>query len=125
MLNRILTGMTVSLLSGTFAFSAHATQLTVPSPLTVVVPYPPGGASDRAARIVSEGLQQHFDTNVIVEKRSGAGGRIAAPHVKSTGAADSTVVLANPAIMVVAPMVYAALAYDPQEDFQPIAMATQ
>ena len=124
MINRLLTGMAVSLLSCTLTI-AHAVQPTVPDPLTVVVPYPPGGASDRAARIVSDGLQKHFGSNVIVENRSGAGGRIAAQHVKSTNAASSTVILANPAIMVVAPMVYADLPYDPQEDFQPIAMATQ
>lgn len=125
MLKRTLTALAAAMLYCTLPLSTQAAQPAVPDPLTVVVPYAPGGASDRAARIVSEGIQKQFGTHVIVENRTGAGGRIAAQYVKSSPAERNTVVLANPAIMVVAPMVYADLAYDPKEDFQPIAMATQ
>lgn len=125
MIKRTLTGLAAAALYCASPLLAQAAQPSVPDPLTVIVPYAPGGASDRAARIVAEGIQKRFGTSVIVENRSGAGGRIAAQYVKTADASRNMVVLANPAIMVVAPMVYADLAYDPQKDFQPIAMATQ
>lgn len=94
-------------------------------PITLVVPYAPGGASDRAARIVSDGLSSQFGATVIVENRTGAGGRIAANYVKTTDPDKNVLLLGNPAIMVVAPLVFKDLAYDPAKDYQPVAMATQ
>src|SRR5690625_543510 len=61
-----------------FALS-HAQSETVPTfsdPTYVIVGYAPGGASDRAARFVSEQLQDVLDVTVIVENKTGAGGRI-------------------------------------------------
>jgi tripartite-type tricarboxylate transporter receptor subunit TctC len=104
---------------------AQNTKPAVPNPLTVVVPYAPGGASDRAARIVAEGLNKKFGTTVIVENRTGAGGRIAAQYLKTSDPSKDIVMLGNPAIMVVAPLVYKDLPYDPLKDFTPVAMATQ
>lgn len=94
-------------------------------PITLVVPYAPGGASDRAARIVSDGLSSQFGATVIVENRTGAGGRIAANYVKTTDPDKNVLLLGNPAIMVVAPLVFKDLAYNPVKDYQPVAMATQ
>jgi tripartite-type tricarboxylate transporter receptor subunit TctC len=102
---------------------AQTTPLT--EPLTVVVPYAPGGASDRAARIVADGLQGKLGVSVIVENKTGAGGRIAAQYLKTVGADKNVMVLANPATMVVAPLVYESLAYDPDKDLQPVSMVTQ
>ena len=113
-------------LSGLTAHTPVAAQTAaVPNPLTIVVPYAPGGASDRAARIVSEGLTKKFGANVIVENRTGAGGRIAAQYVKGAAQDSNVVMLGNPAIMVVAPLVYQDLDYLPSKDFAPVAMATQ
>lgn len=125
MLRRSISRLAATALCCALPLTAVAAPPALPDPLTVVVPYQPGGASDRAARIVAEGLQKQFGANVIVENRSGAGGRIAAQYVKGADVSRNTVVLANPAIMVVAPMVYADLAYEPRKDFQPVAMATQ
>lgn len=104
---------------------AQAVKPAVPNPLTIVVPYAPGGASDRAARIVSEGLSKQFGTTVVVENRTGAGGRIAAQYLKGAEADKDIVMLGNPAITVVAPLVFKDLAYNAKTDFEPVAMATQ
>lgn len=94
-------------------------------PLTIVVPYPPGGSSDRAARLLAEALQARLGETVIVENRVGAGGRLAAQQLKREGATSNTLMLANPAIMVVAPLVFKDTNYDPERDFQPVAQVTR
>ena len=91
------------------------------APLRIVVPYPPGGSSDRAARLLAEALQPRLGTPVIVENIVGAGGRLAARQLAG-GAADAPVLmLANPALMVVAPLVFKNNGYEPDQDFQPIS----
>lgn len=104
---------------------AQAQTAGLTEPLTVVVGYAPGGATDRAARIVADGLQRKLGVSVIVENKTGAGGRIAAQYVKAAGPEKNILALANPAVMVVAPLVFQKLAYDPVKDFQPVSMATQ
>src|SRR5690625_1655698 len=109
-----------------FALS-HAQSETVPSsdlPTYVIVGYAPGGASDRAARFVSEQLQDVLDVTVIVENKTGAGGRIAAQYTKNQPPERDTLMIGNPAVMVVAPLVFNELSYDPQEDFTAVAGVT-
>jgi len=107
------------------AGAARAEAPKLKEPLTVVVGYAPGGASDRAARIVGEALQERLGVPVIVENKTGAGGRIAAQYVKSAPADKNVVLLGNPAVMVVAPLVFESLDYDPVKDFRPVSMVTQ
>lgn len=93
------------------------------APLRIVVPYPPGGGSDRAARILAEALQPRLGTSVIVENITGAGGRLALRQLAAQPDGN-VVVLANPALMVVAPLVYKNNGYDPDRDYQPLAQVS-
>lgn len=95
------------------------------APVTIVVGYAPGGATDRAARIVATSLQSKLGVSVVVENKTGAGGRIAAQQVKNAGPDENMLLLGNPAVMVVAPLVFESLAYDAVKDFQPVAMVTE
>lgn len=106
--------------------TAHATETapTFSNPTYLVVGYAPGGASDRAARFVAEQLQQKLNVNVIVENKTGAGGRLAAQYVKNQPASKDTLMIGNPAVMVVAPLVFNNLPYDPIADFKPISTVT-
>lgn len=90
-------------------------------PLTIVVPYAPGGSSDRVARLVGDRLGAKLGVTVVVENRTGAGGRIAAQQVKRTPADQNVVMIGNPATMVIAPVVFKDAGYDPEKDFQPIS----
>jgi tripartite-type tricarboxylate transporter receptor subunit TctC len=89
--------------------------------LRIVVPYPPGGGSDRAARLVAESLRKKLGTPVVVENITGAGGRVAMQQIRNMPANTNVVVLANPALMVVAPLVLTNIGYDPDTDFQPVS----
>jgi len=87
----------------------------------IIVGYPPGGATDRVARIVGDKLQAEIGASVIVENKVGAGGRVAAQYVKNAPASQPMLMLANPAVMVVAPLVVGDLGYDADKDFVPVS----
>ncbi len=91
------------------------------STLRIVVGYPPGGSSDRVARIVADGLQRVLGQPVIVENKVGAGGRISAQYVKNAPASQPMLLLANPAVMVVSPLVVSDVGYQPDQDFVPLS----
>lgn len=79
---------------GTTALPALAQSME--GTLRLVVPYAPGGSSDRAARLVADKLGPQLGTTVIVENKPGAGGRIAAQGLKNSKADQSVLLLANP-----------------------------
>ena len=93
-------------------------------PLRIVVGYAPGGASDRATRLIAERLQARTGSAVIVENKAGAGGRLSAQLVKAASPSQPTLLMANPALMVVAPLVFKDNGYDAQRDFVPVAHLT-
>ncbi|MFS2053209.1 Bug family tripartite tricarboxylate transporter substrate binding protein [Variovorax sp. CT11-76] len=89
--------------------------------LRIVVGYAPGGATDRVARIVGDKLASKLGVPVIVDNKPGAGGRLAAQQVKVTPANQNVLMLANPAVMVVAPLVFKDNGYDAERDFVPVS----
>ena len=93
----------------------------IEGPLRIVVGYAPGGSSDRVARIVGDKLQTKLGIPVVVENKTGAGGRLAAQQVKATPAGQSVLMLANPAVMVVAQLVFKDNGYDAERDFTPVS----
>lgn len=115
-------------LAGTVVLTAIATLTAISAfaqapegPLRIVVGYAPGGATDRVARIVGDKLQARLGVPVVVDNKPGAGGRLAAQQVKATPAGQNVLMLANPAVMVVAPLVFKDSGYDPERDFVPVS----
>jgi tripartite-type tricarboxylate transporter receptor subunit TctC len=96
-------------------------QTSADGPLHIVVGYPPGGSTDRVARIVADKLQAKLATPVVVDNKPGAGGRLAAQQVKATPSNQLTLMIANPAVMVVAPLVFKDNGYDAERDFVPVS----
>ena len=85
-------------------------------PVALVVPFPPGGPTDSASRIVGEKLAQLLGQPVIVENRSGASGSIAAAQVARAPADGYTLMmLATPTLL--APHLYKGAKYDINKDF--------
>jgi tripartite-type tricarboxylate transporter receptor subunit TctC len=103
------------------ALPACALRAQAPDTLRIVTGFAPGGATDRVARIVGEKLQAKLGMTVIVENKTGAGGRVAAQQVKAAPAGQHVLMLANPAVMVVAPLVFKDSGYDPDRDFVPVS----
>ncbi|SFP19353.1 Bug family tripartite tricarboxylate transporter substrate binding protein [Variovorax sp. 770b2] len=109
------------LMASIAAAPTAASAQTLDSPLHIVVGYAPGGATDRVARIVGEKLGAKLGVPVIVDNKPGAGGRLAAQQVKLTPANQNVLMLANPAVMVVAPLVFKDNNYDAERDFVPVS----
>ena len=85
-------------------------------PVTIVVPYPPGGLIDLVARVIQPPLQAQLGQSVIVENRSGAGGNVGAEVVAHSAPDGYTLLLANPSLAI-SPTLYRKLNYRPIEDF--------
>lgn len=105
--------------------SAHAADTAaIDSAVSIVVGYPAGGSSDRAARLLADALAVKLGVPVIVENKPGAGGRVAAQQFKTIPADKNALILANPAVMVVAPLVFKDVGYDVAKDFTPVSHLT-
>ena len=112
-------------LAAVSAAPACAQQAPLDGALTIVVGYPPGGSSDRIARLVADRLKERLGVTVVVENKTGAGGRIAAQSLHVQAERQNVLMLANPAVMVVAPLVYAEPGYDARKDFKPVSLVSR
>jgi len=103
---------------------APAQAQNLESPLTLVVGYAPGGSTDRIARLIAERLGPKLGVAVTVENRAGEGGRLAAKQLRRSAATENVLMLGNPAVMVVAPLVFKDAGYDPDKDFVPVTQVS-
>lgn len=93
-------------------------------PIRIVVPYPPGGATDTAVRVYAEGLTGLLRQQIIVDYKAGGGTNIGAAYVAKSAPDGYTLYAANFASNAVNKWLYKKLTYDPQKDFDPVAMMT-
>ncbi len=123
MLRRLIAHLVVVVLAAAALGSCPDTasaQAFPNRPVRIVVPQPPGTASDTIARILAEQLAEYWHQNVVVETKPGAGGTIAADLVAKARADGYTLLLANPSNLAIAAAVDQGLRYDPVADFTPI-----
>ncbi len=88
--------------------------------IRMVVPYPPGGATDAMSRLAAQKIQEKLGVTVVVENRSGANGQVGSNAVLQAGA-DGYTILGSASIHVMARHVMRAVPYDPVTDFVPLA----
>lgn len=90
--------------------------------ITVVVPFPPGGASDVTARLVSNKLSERIGKSVIIENRAGANGGLGAAGVKSAAPDGYTLLIGSIGVYAINPSLYKNLKYDPLKDFDLLSL---
>ena len=86
-------------------------------PIRIVVPFVPGGNIDITARTIAPGLAEALGQPVIVENRSGAGGRIGSTMVAKSAPDGYTVLLGAPGTLVSQPVFHDDIEYQPLRDF--------
>jgi tripartite-type tricarboxylate transporter receptor subunit TctC len=89
-------------------------------PITLIVPFAPGGPTDIIARILSVALGQSLGQQLIVDNRGGAAGNIGMGQAARAAPDGYTLLLASTAIAV-NPALFSKLPYDPVKDFAPIS----
>ena len=118
----VLAGVTASTAFGGFGVrQAVAQTTTLDRAARTIVGFPPGGSSDTVARFYAERLRGSYASQVVVDNRTGAGGRVAIEAVKAARP-DGTTLLQTPASMlIIYPHLYPrTLRYDALADFQPV-----
>ena len=109
----------------TGADPSSAQDLKFQGPVKLYAGFAAGGQSDILARVIADKLKDRLDRAVVVENKTGAGGRIAVEAVKSAPPDGSALVLANISQMSVAPLIYGDLPYDSTKDFTPISKVVE
>jgi tripartite-type tricarboxylate transporter receptor subunit TctC len=101
-----------------------AAQSFPTKPVTIVVPFPPGGALDIVARGLAEQMRTDLGQQVLVDNRAGAGGTVGSAHVARSAPDGYTILLGSVATHAIAAGLYPKLPYDPIADFAPITQLT-
>ncbi len=91
-------------------------------PITVVVPYPPGGATDILARKLAGPMGQRLGQPVIVENKAGAGTAIGAAFVAKSAPDGYTLLISSNTTFTVNAALKNSLPYDPQKDFESVGL---
>jgi tripartite-type tricarboxylate transporter receptor subunit TctC len=94
-------------------------------PVTLVIPFPPGGGTDTGGRILAEQLSKRWGQPVVVENRGGAAGQIGADVVAKAKPDGYTLLLGNIGTQAINPSLYPKMSYDPDKAFAPISLVAE
>ncbi|HEY5293125.1 MAG TPA: tripartite tricarboxylate transporter substrate binding protein [Burkholderiales bacterium] len=105
------------------AMPLHASAQDYPNkPMRIIVPYPPGGASDVVARLIGQYMGETFRQPVVVENRAGANGIIAYQFVAQSAPDGYTMLMSNVGPSAINPSIYNKIPYDAIKDFAPVSL---
>jgi tripartite-type tricarboxylate transporter receptor subunit TctC len=116
---RLITAGAIGGITGAFACLDRAAS-QISGNAFIVSGFPAGGMGDLISRPLAERLRGRYATNVLVESKVGAGGRLAAEFVKRANPDGRTVLQIPASIMTLYPHIYKSLNYDPLTDFVPV-----
>ena len=94
-------------------------------PITLIVPYSPGGPLDGVARLLAEHAGKTLKQTIIVENKPGAGGNIGASMVARARPDGYSIVMGAVATHAINPWLYKSLNYDPIKDFAPVLLVSE
>jgi tripartite-type tricarboxylate transporter receptor subunit TctC len=112
------------MLASVGAVSLHAAGYPEQN-IIVIVPFPPGGASDTTARLTGNKLSEIVGKPVIVENRPGANGAIGATTVKQAKPDGYTLLVGSIGVYAINPALYKNLRYDPLKDFDLLSVVVR
>jgi tripartite-type tricarboxylate transporter receptor subunit TctC len=108
-----------------FAAASFAQQDYPGKPIRIVIPFPPGGATDLITRKIGEQLTKKWGQPVVVENKPGANTIIGTETVAKAEPDGYTLLMTSPAGLVQLPPLYPKLPYDPEKDFAPLTQIAE
>jgi len=117
---RLLLAFVVALSS--FHVAAQGAATYPNKPIKIVVPFPPGGATDILARAIGVELQKTFNQSVIVENKPGGGGNLGADAVAKSAPDGYTLVMGTVGTHAINMSLYSKMPYDAMKDFEPVVL---
>ncbi len=93
--------------------------------VTVIVPFPPGGASDMTARLLTKKLAERVGQSIVVDNRGGANGAIGAVALKQAKPDGYTFLVGSIGVFGINPALFKDLRYNPLEDFDLLSVAVR
>lgn len=121
LLHAAVLAATVATLSLTPAWAQPSSDLPK-GPITLVVPFAAGGATDVVSRMVAQKLADRISRPVVVENVGGGGGVIGAAKVRRAQPDGNTLLMGTVATHAIQPLSTKPVPYDPQRDFTPISL---
>jgi tripartite-type tricarboxylate transporter receptor subunit TctC len=121
-IQQLLSGL-IAGLALTMSIGAHAAFPE--KPITVIVPFPPGGSTDSIARAIGPKMSKTLGQPWVVDNRPGATGAIGAGLVKRAAPDGHTLMVASIGVYSVNPILQKNLAYDPSKDFDLLTVAVR
>jgi tripartite-type tricarboxylate transporter receptor subunit TctC len=105
------------------AASGSAVGQTYPNrPITLVVPFAPGGSSSTAARSVADKMSEMLGQQIVIDNRGGAGGTVATRAVAKSAPDGYTILMVTSGTLGTSPALYPNLGYDARKDLEPIGV---
>jgi len=106
-----------------FAGRAQLAEAWAPRrPVTIIVPFSPGGTTDVMARLIAVPMARHFGQPVVVENVTGAGGNVGAARVARAEPDGQTALLAHVGVLSVNQHLYRTMPFDAARDFAPVGL---
>jgi tripartite-type tricarboxylate transporter receptor subunit TctC len=119
---RVVLRAVIAIFAVSFAAVSASAQSYPNRLIKLVLPFPAGGPTDGAARLIAERLSASLGQTVVIENRAGgAGGTVGAKSVATAEPDGYTLLFTPPGPLVTAPLIYKNVGYDPVKDFAPVA----
>jgi tripartite-type tricarboxylate transporter receptor subunit TctC len=113
--------LAAALIAGLGMPAAPASAQDYPNrPITLIVPFPPGGSTTIVARIIADKMSEALGQSLVVDNRGGAGGTIGTRAVAKSPPDGYTILLGYTGTLAIGPSLYGNAGYDPRKDFEPI-----
>jgi tripartite-type tricarboxylate transporter receptor subunit TctC len=123
MTRRCLAALLAAALAAALAGPPPAAAQDFPTrPITLIVPYTPGGGNDAMARVVADKMSVALRQQIVIENRGGAGGSIATRQVARATPDGYTLGLGGTGTLAIDPTLYPNVGYDPRKDFAPVGL---
>ena len=91
-------------------------------PITLVVPFAPGGSTSIVGRVIADKMSQLLGQGIVIDHRPGAGGTVGTKFVAKSEPDGYTLLLGYTGTLAIGPSLYKEVGYDPRKDFAPIGM---